>query len=63
MCIINILDVNRLMHIEDINFIFEKTKKRKGVRSNLIYSCAKALSPRQGHCQHRVRFLASFINQ
>lgn len=34
MCVINLLDINRLMHIKDINLIYEKTKERKEVCSD-----------------------------
>lgn len=31
MCIIKLLDINRLMHIKDIKLIYEKVKPRKEV--------------------------------
>lgn len=61
MCIIKLLDINRLMHIKDIKLIFKKIKPRKEVSFHKVMSYAKALSPRQGHCQHHKRFLARVI--
>ncbi|MHA2120402.1 MAG: hypothetical protein ACW990_04260 [Promethearchaeota archaeon] len=61
MCVIELLEVNRLMHIKEVNLVLEKINHKSECSRIKFQPMQRRYRERHCHCQHQAWFLACVI--